>query len=112
MTAGGKLHYPKTVAQWFDTSRLDNNVTPVWAGGTNLGFGNWGKDALILPGRFNLTTSLYKTFQIHEETSFQLKFESFNTLNHTEFNSVNTSSGALNGTQDPRNLQLAGKFTF
>lgn len=112
MTPGGKLHYPKTVTQWFDASRIDNNVKPVWAGGTNLGFGNWNKDALVLPGRFNLTTSLYKTFQIYEEASFQLKFESFNTLNHTQFNSVDTTSGALNGTQDPRNLQLAGKFTF
>ena len=112
MTPGGKLNYPKTVSQWFDTSRINNNITPVWAGGTNLGFGNWSKDALRLPGRFNLTTSLYKTFQIYEQASFQIKFESFNTLNHTEFNSVNTTSGALNGTQDPRNLQLAGKFTF
>ncbi|HEY5213318.1 MAG TPA: carboxypeptidase-like regulatory domain-containing protein, partial [Acidobacteriaceae bacterium] len=108
MTPGGKLKYPKTVTQWFDSSRINNNITPVWAGGTNLGFGNWNKDALVLPGRFNLTTSLYKTFEIYEKVSFQLKFESFNTLNHTEFNSVNTSTGALNGTQDPRNLQLAG----
>jgi hypothetical protein len=112
MTPGGKLKYPKTVSQWFDSSRINNHITPVWAGGTNLGFGNWGKDALVLPGRFNLTTSLYKTFRFTEQANFQLKFESFNTLNHTEFNSVNTSTGALNGTQDPRNLQLAGKFTF
>jgi hypothetical protein len=112
MTAGGKLHYPKTVTQWFDTTRINNAVTPVWAGGTQLGFGNWGKDALVLPGRFNLTTSLYKSFQIYEQVSFQLRFESFNTLNHTEFNSVDTGSGKLNGTNDPRNLQLAGKFTF
>jgi hypothetical protein len=112
ITPGGKLKYPKTQTQWFDTSRIDNNVTPVWNGGTNLGFGNWGKDVLILPGRFNLTTSLYKTFQIYKTANFQLKFESFNTLNHTEFNAVDTGSGALTGTQDPRNLQLAGKFTF
>jgi hypothetical protein len=112
MTPGGKLHYNKKVASWFDITRIDNNVTPVWAGGTNLGFGNWGKDALVLPGRFNLTTSLYKSFQIHEQVNFQLKFESFNTLNHSEFNSVNTVTGVLNGTNDPRNLQLAGKFTF
>ena len=65
-----------------------------------------------MPGRFNLTTSLYKSFQIYEQVSFQLRFESFNTLNHTEFNSVDTGSGKLNGTNDPRNLQLAGKFTF
>jgi hypothetical protein len=109
---GTKLNYPKTVAAWFDVTRISNNITPVWAGGTNLGFGNWGKDTLILPGRFNLTTSLYKNFQIHEQVGFQLKFESFNTLNHSEFNSVDTSTGKLNGTQDPRNLQLGGKFTF
>jgi hypothetical protein len=112
ITAGGKLHYPKTQTAWFDISRLDNAVTPVWAGGTHLGFGNWGKDALVLPGRFNLTTSLYKTFQIYKDVNFQLKFESFNTLNHTEFNGVDTGSGALTGTQDPRNLQLGGKFSF
>jgi hypothetical protein len=125
ITPGGKLHYPKTVAQWFDTSRIqtfantipgstntNDYVVPVWAGGTNLGFGNWGKDTLVLPGRFNLTTSLYKSFQIYKEASFQLKFESFNTLNHTEFNAVDVGSGKLNGTNDPRNLQLGGKFTF
>ncbi|MGO9316668.1 MAG: carboxypeptidase regulatory-like domain-containing protein [Terracidiphilus sp.] len=112
ITPGGKLTYPKTVTQWFDTTRINNAITPVWAGGTNLGFGNWGKDVLVNPGRFNLTTSLYKTFQIYKTANFQLKFESFNTLNHTEFNGINNVSGALNGTNDPRNLQLAGKFNF
>jgi hypothetical protein len=112
ITAGGKLHYPKTASQWFDTSRIDNNITPVWAGGTNLGFGNWGKDVLVLPGRFNMTTSLYKTFQIYKEANFQIKIESFNTLNHTEWKGVDATSGKINDTQDPRNLQLAGKFTF
>jgi hypothetical protein len=112
ITAGGKLKYPKTVKQWFDTSRIDNNVRPVWDGGTNLGFGSWGRDTLVLPGRFNLTTSIYKTFQIYESVNFQLKFESFNTLNHTQFNAVDTGSGALTGTNDPRNLQLAGKINF
>ena len=126
ITPGGKLHYPKTVAQWFDTSRIQtfgntftgntdtghDYIKPVWLGGTNLGFGNWGKDTLILPGRFNLTTSLYKTFQIYKTVNFQIKIESFNTMNHSEFNSVDTAAGNLNNTQDPRNLQLAGKFSF
>jgi hypothetical protein len=112
ITPGGKLSYPKKSSKWFDTSRIDNAVRPVWDGGTNLGFGSWGRDTLVLPGRFNLTTSVYKTFQLYKEASFQLKFESFNTLNHTEFNAVDTGSGALTGTNDPRNLQLAGKFNF
>jgi hypothetical protein len=112
ITPGGKLHYPKKVDQWFDLSRIDNNVKPVWAGGTNLGFGNWGKDTLVMPGRFNLTTSLYKSFQIYKTASFQLKFESFNTLNHAEFNDIDPTTAKLKNTQDPRNLQLGGKFTF
>jgi hypothetical protein len=114
MTPGGKLHYNRTVNNWFDNTRINNNITPVWAGGTNLGFGGWGKDTLVLPGRFNMTTSLYKSFQIWEQVSFQMKFESFNTLNHTEFNSINASatSSNLNGTYDPRALQLGGKFIF
>ena len=49
ITPGCKLHYPKTVTAWFDATRIDNAVTPVWAGGTNLGFGNWGKDRWYYP---------------------------------------------------------------
>jgi hypothetical protein len=110
--SGVKLGYPKKGTQWFDVTRRDDAITPVWAGGTNLGFGNWGKDTLVLPGRFNLTTSIYKSFQIYEQVNFQLKFESFNTLNHPEWNAVDTTTGKISGTNDPRNLQLGGKFNF
>jgi len=60
----------------------------------------------------NLTTSLYKSFQIYRDARFELRFESFNTANHAEFSGINTGSGALNATQDPRNLELGGKFVF
>ncbi|MGA3346218.1 MAG: carboxypeptidase-like regulatory domain-containing protein [Terracidiphilus sp.] len=109
---GVKLHYNKSVSNWFDVSRINNSITPSWAGGNNLGFGDMGKDFLVGPGRVNFTTSLYKSFAIYEQARFELRFESFNTFNHSEFNSVNTGSGALNGTYDPRNLELGGKFVF
>jgi hypothetical protein len=109
---GVKMTYPKKVSQWFDTSRIDNAVVPSWLGGNNLGFGNIGKDAMVGPGRVNFTTSLYKSFQIYEQARFELRFESFNTFNHTEFNGVNVGSGAINSTQDPRALELGGKFVF
>jgi hypothetical protein len=109
---GSRMTYPKKVSQWFDTTRIDNNILPSWLGGNNLGFGNIGKDTVVGPGRVNFTTSLYKTFQIYEKASFQLRIESFNTFNHAEFNSVNVGSGALNGTWDPRALELGGKFVF
>jgi hypothetical protein len=113
---GVKLHYSKKVNDWFDATRIDNNVTPSWLGGNNLGFGNWGKDTLVGPGRVNFTTSVYKNFQIYERASFQLRVSSFNTFNHAEFNGVSIDSGkqtsALNGTYDPRNLEIGGRIVF
>ena len=90
ITPGGKLalpqdgvpmvrHKPDPNKQHAGNTDTHNYVHARLAGGTNLGFGNWGKDVLVLPGRFNLTTSLYKTFQIYKTANFQLKFESFNT---------------------------------
>ena len=124
----GKMSYPKKFGQWFDTRRF-YSVTPQWLGGPNLGFGNAGKDAVVGPGRVNFTTSLYKSFAVTERAHFELRFESFNTFNHTEANGLatsfnpqsqfpfSTSTGAgqfgdVTSTWDPRNLELGGKFVF
>jgi hypothetical protein len=104
-------------------------VVPVWQGGPNLGFGNTSKDAVVGPGRVNFTTSLYKSFSITERAHFELRFESFNTFNHTEANGINTgyapqsgafstmlnsgnTFGQVTSTFDPRILELGGKFVF
>ncbi len=120
----GKVHYTKTVKQWFDPSAFGNPV-PAWLGGPNQGFGNAHKDAVIGPGRLNFNTSLYKSFAITEGSHIELRFESFNTFNHTEFNSVASSMnrddttgnvsnnfGQVTSTFDPRVLELGGKFVF
>jgi hypothetical protein len=112
ITPGGKLAYPKKLNQWFDTTRIDNNVKPSWLGGNNLGFGTWGKDTLVGPGRFNLTTALYKNFQIYKTATFQIRGESFNTLNHTEWNGINVGNGKVTSAYDPRNLEVGGRFVF
>jgi hypothetical protein len=90
-----KVHYHKSVDNWFDTT---NFVAPVpsWLGGPNLGFGNAGKDAIVGPSRTNFTTSLYKSFAIVGTARVELRFESFNTFNHAEFNSVGTSMSCAN----------------
>jgi hypothetical protein len=112
----GKMTYPKKVGQWFDTTKFSVPI-PSWAGGPNLGFGNSGKDEVVGPGRVNFTTSLYKSFAITEGARFEMRFESFNTFNHTEFNGINTtylggSYGQVTSTWDPRALELGGKFVF
>jgi hypothetical protein len=111
-----KPRYMKTQKEWFDTSVFSAPV-PVWAGGANNGFGNARKDVVLGPGRFNFDTSLYKTFKIRESVGIELRAESFNTFNHTEFNTLGSSFGSSTfgqaiTTWDPRVLQFGGKFTF
>jgi hypothetical protein len=48
---------------------------------------------------------------------FDLRFESFNTFNHTQFNNIgntfgNSNFGQVTNTFDPRTLELGGKFSF
>ena len=113
------VSYPHRVNAWFSTSSFANPVAP-WNNGPNNGFGNARKDAVVGPGLFNFNLSLFKTIALASRErgpALELRFESFNTFNHTEFNGVNTSSsdpnfGRLTSTYDPRVLQLGAKFTF
>jgi hypothetical protein len=124
----GKMDYNHKLGSWFDTSKF-SPVVPSWLGGSNLGFGNANKDAVVGPGRVNFTTSVYKSFAVTERAHFELRVESFNTFNHTEPNGLNTGYdpqngafstvlnqgnqfGQVTGTQDPRVLEMAGKFVF
>ena len=89
----GKPHYVKKYVanvgyQWVSPEGFSQPVAS-WDGGPNLGFGNAGKDAVIGPGRTNFTTALYKTFTLTERVQIQLRADSFNTFNHTSFNSIN-----------------------
>jgi hypothetical protein len=116
LNASGKMRYPKKVTQWFDTSIL-SVPTAAWNGGQNQGFGSAGKDAVVGPGRVNFTTSLYKSFAVTERAHFELRFESFNTFNHTQFNNIDVKNtdgnyGQATNTWDPRTLELGGKFVF
>jgi hypothetical protein len=110
------IHYPHTANAWFSTSSFASPKAP-WAGGTNNGFGTTRKDAIVGPGLFNFNMSLFKTINLTERMKFELRFESFNTFNHTEFNNLDTGStdanfGHVTSTYDPRTLQLGAKFSF
>src|SRR5437868_1631876 len=115
----GPVSYPHTVNAWFSASSFANPVAP-WNGGANNGFGNARKDAVVGPGLLNFNMSLFKNIDLttHENgPRLQLRFESFNTFNHTQFLGVNTSSadpnfGKVTSTYDPRVLQLGAKFSF
>ena len=115
----GPVSFPKTQKAWFNTSAFANPVAP-WAGGANNGFGNAGKDTIVAPGLANWNLSAYKTFALStnaEGPRLKFKVESFNTFNHTEFDSIDTGStdstyGQVTNTYDPRELQFGGEFDF
>jgi hypothetical protein len=93
--------------------------------------GNAPRINYFLPGETNFDTALFKNIAIENKFTVQFRLETYNTFNHSEFNSVNdaatfasaatpTSSpaqldatfGQLNGTEQPRRLQLALRVNF
>jgi hypothetical protein len=80
-------------------------------------FGGAGYNSLRAPGFFDLDANLTRSFQIRERQGFELRFEFFNLLNHTNFSTpVATLSsatfGKIQSAADPRILQFAAKFKF
>jgi hypothetical protein len=110
------VKYTKSPNGWFTKSSFAAPLAP-WAGGTNNGFGSARKDSVIGPGLLNFNMSLFKTINLTERMKFELRFESFNTFNHVQFQNLDT--GFTDGnfskpttTYDPRTVQLGGKFSF
>jgi hypothetical protein len=110
----GPLTYPGTILSWFDgTTAFGQPAFGAW--------GNAGKGVLRGPGRDNWDVSLFKRFAFNEggTRDFELRFESFNTFNHTQFNNVDTTFsdgpgnfGRVTSVWDPRVLQIAAKLQF
>lgn len=72
-------------------------------------------------GYNNLDASVLKNFRFKENDYFQLRFETFNTLNHPVFNAPNISSatsssfGYITSTTSnslPRQIQIGGRIVF
>jgi hypothetical protein len=100
---------PHTPTQWFNAAALSAPAT-----GT---FGNEGRNAVQGPGFADLDTTLSRDFRIRERYSLKFRAEFFNVLNHPNFDlpgaTVNGSGfNAIPTAQDPRELQLALRFSF
>jgi hypothetical protein len=107
----GSVSYPHQVGQWFNTGAFVAPALGVW--------GNAGHNSLRGPGRDNWNLSLFKSFLLSEArgSRFELRAESFNTWNHTEFNQVSNALGSSNFGQvtsafDPRVFQFGAKLYF
>ncbi|MDE3180503.1 MAG: TonB-dependent receptor [Acidobacteriota bacterium] len=129
-------------AQWFDPNTVTQpNASQLYANHEPGMFGYMGRNVLTGPGRNNWDIALLKDFKTpwfgSENGVLQFRLETFNTFNHTQWNSVsvgcsgvpnndgtpafgrpcggsvyNLGNGEVNGASDPRIMQLALKFIF
>lgn len=114
----GSVQYTDTIAngtpQWF----TDAGFSPA----TDLTFGTAEKGVIRGPGRNNWDIALHKEFAgipfINPEgANLQLRIESFNTFNHTQWAGINANYSAggfgnVNSTLGPRQVQLTMKLAF
>jgi Carboxypeptidase regulatory-like domain/TonB dependent receptor len=105
------VSYPHKVGEWFDTAAFASPASGAW--------GNAGFNSLRGPGRDNWNLSLFKSFQFSEDRGrrLELRAESFNVWNHTQFDQVSNALGASNFGQvtsafDPRVFQFGAKIYF
>ena len=89
-------------------------------------FGNLGRNTLYGPGTNNWDLSLYRELLFHENRiRAQLRLETYNTFNHTQFsglnttlqfdskgNMINTAFDTPNAARPPRRVQVAVRVSF
>jgi hypothetical protein len=107
----GTLTTPHLVDEWFSQGAFSAPALGAW--------GTLPHNDLRGPGRDNWNLSLFKRFNLWESRGsyLELRLETFNTWNHTQFNAVDTGFGdsrfgQVTSAFDPRVLQLGGKIYF
>ncbi|MGI4828243.1 MAG: carboxypeptidase regulatory-like domain-containing protein [Janthinobacterium lividum] len=106
---GAVINGPHTAAQWFNTAAF----TAPAAGF----YGNGATGSIRGPGLVIFDMALYKEFHLTESRYLEFRAESFNTFNHTNFTTINTTSGSslfgqVTAAADPRVLEFAGRVHF
>lgn len=137
-------HVTRTYKTWFNTScfvpskagTIGTAANPDGTQWSYLTSTNVGKPApfapVYLPDDINFQTALFKNIPLRNNMKLQLRVETYNTFNHTRWNSVNgdakyanansqdtsvnpqlnTQFGQLNGANDNRYVQLVGRINF
>ena len=108
--AKGRLDQ-RTPERWFDVFAF--REVPLGA----YRYGNSGRNIVDGPGSVALNLGVSKRFQIRERDYLQLRCESFNATNHTNFRipnvNVNAPDGStITGASPARQMQVALKYQF
>jgi outer membrane receptor protein involved in Fe transport len=87
------------------------------ASGATIRPGNAGNGAVRGPGMWNMDLSVGKTFSLAERARLQIRADSFDSLNHTNFTGLSTSLnsptfGRFTATRGARVIQLNARLSF
>jgi hypothetical protein len=107
----GSVSAPHSLMDWFGASAFSLPALGAW--------GNFPARSIYGPGRDNWNISLFKSFSFSETRGYHLdlRLETFNLFNHTQYKSVDSTFsdsrfGQVTSTYDPRNVQLGVKLVF
>jgi outer membrane receptor protein involved in Fe transport len=111
-TGDPNSHAPHTVDQWFNTSVF---ATDAPEDGNRPG--NARRGSIKGPGIQRWDLSFFKNFRLTEKTGLQLRIETFNIWNHTNFDGIDQgvsseTFGRVISAHEPRIMQLGLKFNF
>ncbi|MEO7143279.1 MAG: hypothetical protein ABI165_07210, partial [Bryobacteraceae bacterium] len=116
-------HAPAPAGQWFNVAAVKAPLPGLSVDG----IGNASKAPIYGPGLDDWDISLFKNFALgkSETRRLQLRFESYNTFNHTQYtgidtgarfdqnnNQTNTNYGYFTGAALARRLVIGAKFYF
>lgn len=101
--------FQSSVAQAFNTAAFQNPALGM--------FGNSGRNVIRGPGINNWDMSLFKNIKFAERVRMQLRLESFNAFNHTQFSPPNAyvvsqGFGVIGNTRAARINQLGAKIIW
>jgi hypothetical protein len=103
---------PHTFNEWFNTSAFAApDATQTTVGTSRPG-------SVRGPGFWRTDLSLFKNIKISERFTGQLRWETFNTFNHTNpicctsLSAISASFGKISSTRDPRIMQIGMKLNF
>jgi hypothetical protein len=100
---------PETPEKWFDTA--------AFALPAQNSFGTAGRNVVVGPGLEDFDFSLQKEIPLQERLKLQFRIDTYNVLNHPNFDLPGRIFGAANfgaiaSAEDPREFQLALKLIF
>jgi len=137
LTCDPSHNAPHTFTQWFNPACVETPLAgsvPTAANPSGLSYSTGNgvfspKVNYFLPGDTNFDTALFKNVPLERSLKLQLRVETYNTFNHSEFNGVNNTAtfananlqtnpqtqaifGQMSSTLNPRLMQIALRLDF